>query len=76
MQAMFSIKDNSISNDCWFAFICDIYWDLLDYSICINYSVFSGCREIIERECPDMMFIPSIPVLFGDIYFAYKKNHS
>ncbi|CAF4360482.1 unnamed protein product [Adineta steineri] len=34
------------------------------------------CLPIINRECPSMFNIPTIPILFRDIYFAYEKNDS
>jgi hypothetical protein len=32
------------------------------------------CKEIIQKNCPDMFFIPAVPVLFGHIYLAYTKE--
>ena len=40
MKAMFSIKDNSISEDCWLAFKC--MFDRL-------YSEESSCNELMQR---------------------------
>ena len=46
------------------------------YSKCYTSCTNRMCEETIEQECPDMFNIPTIPVLFGDIYFAYEKYNS
>ncbi|CAF4370897.1 unnamed protein product [Rotaria sp. Silwood2] len=76
-QSMHSIKDNSTYNECWSAFQCLIVHlrDRVD-SNCNNVCTYDMCYEIIEHDCPDMLYIPTIPVLFGDIYFAYEKYNS
>ncbi len=32
------------------------------------------CIQLAKATCLDMLYIPSVLVLFGDIYFAYLKN--
>ena len=60
IQAMFSIKDNSISDDCWSAFKCFIPWipSLSDLSSEFCQDKYK-CIEIIEHNCPDMLYIPA-----------------
>ncbi|CAF5022495.1 unnamed protein product, partial [Rotaria sp. Silwood1] len=76
-QSMHSIKDNSTSNKCRSAFQClPVHLrDRFD-SNCNNVCTYDMCYEIIEHDCPDMLYIPTIPVLFADIYFAYEKYNS
>ncbi|CAF1501565.1 unnamed protein product, partial [Adineta steineri] len=74
---MYYVKDNSTSDQCWSAFVCqgiDLYKPLSSNCTdsCANYD----CYEVFERECPDIFYMPIIPVLFGDIYFAYEKCKS
>ena len=57
--------------DCWSTFLC-------------LFKIFQNCSTkdsnelylIIERICPTMVFIPSNPILSGDIYITYIKNQS
>jgi hypothetical protein len=43
---------------------------------CIDVCSSYECIQIIQSTCPDTMFIPTGPVLFGHIYLAYQKNAS
>jgi hypothetical protein len=74
IESMYSIKDNSISNECWSVFIC-VGAGLKNpfFSNCTASCTKNMCDETIGHECPDMLYIPTIPVLFADIYFAYEK---
>jgi hypothetical protein len=74
LQTMFSIKDNSTSDDCWSALKCIIPISFLSVSICNDFCEYDECIEIIERTCPYMFYFPVIPILFGHIYFAFQKN--
>ncbi|CAF4011362.1 unnamed protein product [Rotaria magnacalcarata] len=77
IESMYSIQDYSISSLCWSAFMCiGIRWKDPYFSNCTASCTNRMCEETIERECPDMFYIPTIPVLFGDIYFAYEKYRS
>ena len=73
-EAISSIKDKSISDDCWTAFKCISGIPRSDDLFCDRLCTDGRCVEIIERTCPDMLFIPTLPVLYGHIYFAYQKN--
>ena len=73
LKEMFSVKDESIDDRCWAAFkdltnAPDLFGKL--YGQPCNEM---NCLEMIEEYCPEMLFIPNVPVLFGDIYFAYRK---
>ncbi|CAF1130475.1 unnamed protein product [Adineta steineri] len=74
LEDMFLNKPNSTSDECWFTFRC--YFriphalDPICNSICINRT----CQEITNETCPDILFIPNAPLLFGHIYFAYTKE--
>ncbi|CAF1381200.1 unnamed protein product [Adineta steineri] len=74
IQAMFSSKDKLTTDECWSAFKCVMYIYKDDDLTCNNICNGSECIKIIERTCPDTMFIPTVPVLFGHIYFVYQKN--
>ncbi|CAF1257004.1 unnamed protein product [Adineta ricciae] len=77
LNNLYSVKDNSTSDQCWAVFVC--YGVGLYKSSLYNCSTVSGNRthtEVIEFQCPDLFYMPIIPVLFGDIYFAYEKYKS
>ena len=42
----------------------------------MNFVDKNECIQIIDNNCPDMLYFPTVPVLFGDIYFAYQKTDS
>ncbi|CAF1410014.1 unnamed protein product [Adineta steineri] len=73
-KSMFSVKDNSTSDQCWSAFVCSgINLQQSSLSNCVTSCANNDCYKVIENECPDKFYMPTIPVLFGDIYFAYEK---
>ncbi|CAF1457168.1 unnamed protein product [Adineta ricciae] len=66
IDAMFSIQDSSIPKKCWFAF--------RDY---LESNVFGNANRYIPaitKECPDALYFPNVPVFFGHVFTAYKKN--
>jgi len=70
LAAMHSSNKSLYSEQCWSAFKC-----LIDSSyskLCQQNSYIN----IIATTCPDMIFYPNIPVLFGNIYLAYNKSQS
>jgi hypothetical protein len=75
-DTLYSIKDQSASDECWLAFKCITNTPISHDPICFNLCKNRMCVTIIEKECPSMMFIPAVPVLFNDIYFAYNRNDS
>ena len=71
VKTLLSIKEDHVSDDCWSAFICSL--DMFE-GYCTNLNEPEENIRIAEQMCPDIMKIPSVPVLFGDIYFVYIKN--
>jgi hypothetical protein len=74
IDALFSIKDASASDECWAAFKCIITMPTQNDPMCHDLCKDETCVTIIEQECPPMVFIPAVSVLFTDIYFAYSKK--
>jgi hypothetical protein len=76
LKSMYSIKDGSVSEDCWSALKC--FTMTLDSEAlhCYDFCEENPCEEIIKNTCPDMFFFPNVPVLFGHIYLAFKKCNS
>jgi hypothetical protein len=75
MKAMFSIKDNSTSEECWSATRC--MFDRLyseepsHHKLCTEDS----CLKTFLGTCPEILYIPNYPILFGDTYIAVEKSH-
>ncbi|CAF1063083.1 unnamed protein product [Adineta steineri] len=73
-KLMFTDKPQNVSNDCWLAIHCQWNTKILSALICENISFDRTFTEIINQTCPDMLYMPSSPVLFGHIYFLYTKE--
>ena len=74
-QALFPNRSQSLTQDCWFAFKCIVHMPIPQDPICRQLCQKGVCDKMIENNCPDILFMPDVPVLFGHIYFAYTKNH-
>ncbi|CAF2569091.1 unnamed protein product [Rotaria sp. Silwood2] len=72
-KAIYSVKDDSISEQCWSALKCLLQVPGSEEPFCTEIFEKSVCVEIINNTCPDMFYIPSIPLLFGHIYLAHTK---
>ncbi|UJR29703.1 hypothetical protein I4U23_017251 [Adineta vaga] len=73
IKLLFSIKDNSTTDDCWSAMKCLIR--IPDFN-CENICQNDQCLKIIEQICPNIIYIPSIPILYGTVYHTYINNPS
>ncbi|CAF3572262.1 unnamed protein product, partial [Adineta steineri] len=74
MYSMFSIKDNNVSDECWSAYKCYFAIETAEHPRITFNVINQECIPIIKDKCPDMLYVPNIPVFFGYIYTAYKKN--
>ena len=72
MDEIYLSNDSSVSEPCWSAFRCILDAPNPNREFCANNS----CLNIVDETCPEMILMPNIPVLFGEIYFAYTKNES
>jgi hypothetical protein len=73
---MYSIEDNSVPENCWSALKCIFNIPNSEISFCQNLCFENACLQIIRDTCPDMLYFPNVPVFFGHIYFAFRKNNS
>ncbi|CAF1466728.1 unnamed protein product [Rotaria sp. Silwood1] len=76
LQAIYSTKDNSTSEQCWSAFKCILKVPSSDEKYCSTICQKSTCLKIIQNTCPDMFYIPNFPIFFRNIYMAHTKNDS
>ncbi len=74
-EAMYSVKDNTVDEDCWSALKC-IFHVYGSKSICNNLCENNTCVDAIIKTCPGMLFFPNVPIFFGYIYLALKKDVS
>ena len=72
LTAMHSSNKSLYSEECWLSFKC-----LIDSSYSkVCQQNLSSYINIIATTCPDMIFYPNFPVLFGNIYLAYNNSQS
>ena len=74
IKMMYSNIDNSASKNCSSAFKCLLNFPSSEYLSCDKLCANVTYIKIIQEICPEMIYFPNIPVLFGNTYFAYKKT--
>ncbi|CAF1443748.1 unnamed protein product, partial [Adineta ricciae] len=74
IESMFSMKYESASDKCWFAFKCMFDMSSLEYPYISSNTIEKECIPAIRKECPDALYVPNIPSYLGHVYTAYKKN--
>jgi hypothetical protein len=74
LRAMFSIKPNLLLNECWSAMKCIMRMPTISTSVCTKLCAGKICDNIIQNTCPDIIYVPAVPVVFGHVYLAYKKE--
>jgi hypothetical protein len=73
-EAIYSNENNSTSEECWSASKCILKISNSEETICENLCTKNACINTIRSNCPDILYIPNSPVLFGNVYLAYKKS--
>ncbi|CAF4150537.1 unnamed protein product, partial [Adineta steineri] len=76
IKSMFSTKDASIRDECWSAMKYLFGVPTLEYQEYHIYAEIALCARTILETCPEFMYFPNVPVLFGHLYTAYHKNGS
>lgn len=70
MNTMYSSENDTLPQECSSA--------LKNFLNFKNYkshpSEYNQYIKIIQNTCPTMFYFPNVPILFGDIYFAYRKD--
>ena len=77
MQAIFLNKPNDVRNDCWLAIMCmmSIPESWLNQP-CTVTCANRTCQDVIQEQCPDLLYVPAVPILFGHVYLLFEKNDS
>ena len=74
VNALFSIKDVNVSDECWSAFKCFLNAPIAMDPACTTVCESRNLSAIIIQTCPEMLLIPAVPVLFNEVYFGYMRN--
>ena len=75
-QAIFSIKPYSISDECWTALKCMMCMPIKASSVYFMTCGDTAKEEIINKTCPDIIYIPAFPIIDGHVYLVYDKNNA
>lgn len=73
-QALFSIHAAYLSNQCWLALICRIYYELSSNTPSEQYCWYWQCSPFITQHCPHnhaLYFLSMVPELYGHLHFPY-----
>ncbi|CAF4232667.1 unnamed protein product, partial [Adineta steineri] len=73
-HAMLSIKPNLITDECWAAFKCVILMPVPSNQICEKLCGIEVCDRIIDKMCPDMIYISTYPFFHDRFYVVYNKS--
>ena len=75
MKTMYLGPNSAVSQECLSAFKCLLeITDSAEYSPCETLCYSGKCMDIVQNNCSEMFYFPNVPVLFGEIYFAYRKD--
>ncbi|CAF0930075.1 unnamed protein product [Adineta ricciae] len=73
-ELMFPVKDSSISSECWLAFQCYLAFPNRIHPG--KQHDLRKCISTIKETCPDVLYVPNIPIFFGHVYTAYRTNRT
>jgi hypothetical protein len=48
---------------------------MLENINCIHFCEDDACQRLIERNCPPLIYLPDVPVLFGHVYLVYTTDY-
>ncbi|CAF2093176.1 unnamed protein product [Rotaria magnacalcarata] len=74
LEIFYSSKTNLPSEQCFLASKCILKILDSENSFCREFCQHSKCVEIIKKQCPQMFYVPNVPIYYNDIYIAYKKD--
>ncbi|CAF1142600.1 unnamed protein product [Adineta ricciae] len=86
-KAMFSIKPNLLHDECWTAMKCIIQMPdsllptLANYfqpprTNCTMLCRNGFCDAMVQKHCPDVMYVPAYPIFNGHGYIGYAKTET
>lgn len=72
-DAMIFNQPNALSTLCWRAAACRFLPPSKHYN-CRELVRNDTLTRIIDTECPEMFYLPGMPIAFGHVYLAYRKQ--
>jgi hypothetical protein len=73
IEAMDSSNDSLTSEKCWSGFKCILNFINFRYPLPDDLYKYDECINNIQNNCTDMIYFSTVPILFGNLYLAYKK---
>ncbi|CAF1072838.1 unnamed protein product [Adineta ricciae] len=74
MKLMVLESPNSITSDCWSLLRCHLKIFSTFDSMCKGINYNNKSIELINKTCPDLLFIDTVLSLFGHVHFVYEKE--
>ncbi|CAF1448019.1 unnamed protein product [Adineta ricciae] len=74
IERSYSTNNDSVSMDCWSALKCMIQVPDDALKFCTDMCKDDHCRILIENQCPDLLYMPNLPILSDDVYLLYSKG--
>ena len=74
VRAMFSIQPQWLSNECWSIIKCIFILTEERQTIHSVLCSRTVIETIMNKMCPDLIVIPAVPILYGHVYVAYRKD--
>lgn len=75
LKALVLNKPSKLLYSCWMAFMCILrLTQSATNQPCSAYCGGSPCKNIVNNDCPDMLTFPDTGALFGQHFYAYKKE--
>ncbi|CAF1141064.1 unnamed protein product [Adineta ricciae] len=86
-KAIFSIKPNLLHDECWTAMKCIIQMPdsllptLTNYfrpprTNCTVFCRNGFCDAMVQKHCPNVMYVPAYPIFNGHVYIGYAKTET
>jgi len=75
IKEMNSIDPNLMNDKCWFSFLCVIHFQQkVNNTECYIFCLNNLCQQFIKENCPDLISLPALGLMFGHVYFVYIKE--
>lgn len=73
-KAIFSMKPKLLSDECWTALECLLDIPLTNSAICRFFRLNNFYENIFRENCPNYIYMPSVPIYSGNAYLVFDKN--
>jgi len=73
-DALFSMKHKSLSDECWTVYKCIVHIPISKSFICKLICQNGFCEQILKTQCPQLIYVSAVPILFGHVNMVIDKN--